>query len=115
MANIKHTHTDGKVCIKCHEFKVWDEFGKQGKKKDGSQKYSPYCKACNAIISKERWHNDNKDAHNAKRAERRRTDEEYLEQTREASRTYYANNKTEYNAKRAERRRVESTDNYMDQ
>ncbi len=49
-----------KKCSKCGKIKPFEEFHKNGFKKDGTQKYRSYCKECANKIEIERYHNKQK-------------------------------------------------------
>lgn len=51
-----------KTCSKCKEEKSLDQYSRKGVRKDGTQKYQPYCKPCQSTKIKE-YYASNKEYH----------------------------------------------------
>ncbi len=76
---------EGKVCTKCSELKVYDEFYR---KADGRDGYSSQCKKCTAVKQKE-YQRKNKERIKEYQDEYRRLNKDYL---LDAAKEYRENN-----------------------
>ena len=85
-------------CSKCKEWKEFNRFAKNGKCKDGTQKYQSYCKECN-----KEYREANKEKISERKKEYHETNKEKIS---ERKKEYYKANKERINKREKEYRKV---------